>query len=107
MTEPTTDPSSAVKQINFPPVTNEAVAEDLLRDLRACLADGQSVIINASNVDEIGTMTIQVIETAAEHFGAAGLRLGLAEPSDACVSAYEDLGLFARLMNRIADVEPV
>jgi anti-anti-sigma regulatory factor len=91
MTEPTTDPSVHAKRINFPPVTNEAVAEELLRDLRLCLGNGQSVIINAGNVDEIGTIAIQVIETAAEQFAAAGLHLGLVEPSDACVSAYEDL----------------
>ena len=106
MTEPTPDPSAPAKMINFPPVTNEAVAEELLRDLRSCLGTGQSVIINGSNVDEIGTMAIQIIETAAEQFSAAGLHLGLVDPSDACVSAYEDLGLFARLMNRIADVDP-
>jgi anti-anti-sigma regulatory factor len=107
MTDTTVDPTHQAKQINFPPVTNETVAEELLGDLRTCLADRQSVIINASNVDEIGTVAIQVIETAAEQFAAAGLHLGLVEPSDACVCAYEDLGLFARLMNRIADVDPV
>ncbi len=106
MTDPTIDQSAPAKLINFPPVTNEAVAEELLQDLRVCLGARQSVIINAGNVDEIGTIAIQIIETAAEQFNASGLHLGLVEPSDACVSAYEDLGLFARLMSRIADVDP-
>lgn len=77
-----------------------------MRDLKAALVErleaGQSVNLDASNVEEPSTALIQLIEAAAISFGARDLQIGLVSPSDALCQAYEDLGLFGALMARTA-----
>ena len=77
-----------------------------VRDLRAALAErldaGQSVHLEASQVEEPSTALVQLIESAALAFGSRELQFGLVSPSDALCQAYEDLGLFGALMTRTA-----
>jgi anti-anti-sigma regulatory factor len=91
--------------VGLPTVADAAVAAALQATLLAAAHDGHSVLLDASEVDELGAAVVQVIEVARRSFAAQGRLLAIRAPSDAFTSAYQDLGLFSSLMEGLADLD--
>jgi len=91
--------------VGLPTVADGAVATALQATLLAAAEDGHSVLIDASDVDELGAAVIQVIEVARRSFTAAGRTFAIRAPSDAVTAAYQDLGLFSSLMQSLAEAD--
>lgn len=94
----------AADRVELPSTGDLASVGELKTALLSRLAAGQSVHLDGSQVGEPSTPLVEAIEAAAVSFGARDLQVGLVEPSDALCSAYEDLGMFAALMSRLAAV---
>lgn len=81
-------------------------AEPLLGSLQEALsanpAQGQpgggKIVIDASSVDRLSTPCVQVLIGALQDMEQNGIPFVLKSPSDAFVSAFDDLGLFSYLM---------
>ena len=84
------------------PATCDAAAADALKiELAARLDARTPVVLDAGDVAEPSVAAIQLIEAASAAFAARDLRFGLADPSDALCAAYEDIGLYTALMQRL------
>jgi len=71
-----------------------------LRDaLQKAVKRGKPILIDAGQVARLSTPCVQVLLAAGKDGGDAAARLTLVETSDAFVSAFSDLGLFANLMS--------
>ena len=64
---------------------------------------GQNISLDASNVDELSTVFVQLIESAALSARQADLKFLVHNPSEAFIAGYEDLGLFPNLMQIFAE----
>ncbi len=73
-------------------------AEPLLHSLHEILAQGGKVVIDAAAVDRLSTPCVQILLSAAQHMEQHGIPFVIRAPSDAFVSAFDDLGLFSFLM---------
>jgi chemotaxis protein CheX len=70
-----------------------------LRDaLQKAVKRGKPILIDAGQVARLSTPCIQVLLAAGKD-GDAAARMTLVQTSDAFVSAFSDLGLFANLMS--------
>src|SRR5262249_27605464 len=72
-----------------------------LRDaLQKAVKRGKPILIDAGQVARLSTRCIQILLAAGKDGGdAAAPRMTLVQTSDAFVSAFSDLGLFANLMS--------
>jgi hypothetical protein len=91
-----------IERLRLPATCDAAAAETLKADLASRLVAQTPVLLDASDVAEPSVAMIQLVEAASAAFAGAELRFGLADPSDALCSAYEDIGLYAALMQRLA-----
>jgi chemotaxis protein CheX len=73
-------------------------AEPLLHSFHEILAQGGRVVIDASVVERLSTPCVQILLSAAKHMEEHGIPFVVKSPSDAFVSAFDDLGLFSFLM---------
>ena len=73
-------------------------AEPLLHSLHEILGQGGKVVIDAAAVDRLSTPCVQILLSAAQHMEQHGIPFVIRSPSDAFVSAFDDLGLFSFLM---------
>lgn len=73
-------------------------AEPLLHSFHEILAKGGKVVIDAGAVERLSTPCIQILLSAAQQMEQNGIPFVLKAPSDAFVSAFDDLGLFSFLM---------
>ncbi|MBX3454589.1 STAS domain-containing protein [Ferrovibrio sp.] len=74
-------------------------AEPLLNSVQEALsAGGGKIVIEASSVDRLSTPCVQVLIGALQHMEQNGIPFVLKSPSDAFVTAFDDLGLFSYLM---------
>lgn len=73
-------------------------AEPLLHSLHEILAQSGKVVIDAAAVDRLSTPCVQILLSAAQHMEQHGIPFVIRAPSDAFVSAFDDLGLFSFLM---------
>ncbi len=73
-------------------------ADPLLQTVQEALAGGGKIVIEASAVDRLSTPCVQVLIAALQHMEQNGIPFVLKSPSDAFVSAFDDLGLFSYLM---------
>ena len=71
-----------------------ALRERLLRDTTC----GMTVRLECDAVTKVSTPSVQLLLAAAEFISGQGARFVLANPSEALVEAFSDLGLFATLM---------
>lgn len=73
-------------------------AEPLLHSLHEMMAQGGKVVIDASPVERLSTPCVQILLSAAQHMEQHGIPFVVKSPSDAFVTAFDDLGLFSFLM---------
>lgn len=73
-------------------------AEPLLHSFHEIMATGGKVVIDASAVERLSTPCVQILLSAAQHMEQHGIPFVVKAPSDAFVSAFDDLGLFSFLM---------
>lgn len=74
-------------------------AEPLLQSLQEGLGMGGSkMVVDASAVDRLSTPCVQVLIAGLQHMEQNGTPFVIKSPSDAFVSAFDDLGLFSYLM---------
>jgi len=79
-------------------------AEPLLSSLQEALSanppqgSSSKIVIEASAVDRLSTPCVQVLIGALQEMEQSGIPFVLKSPSDAFVSAFDDLGLFSYLM---------
>src|SRR5262249_61613596 len=85
------------------PVLDIRAAAPLRDGRQKALKRGKPVVLDAAQVDRLSTPCIQVLLAAGKSAEAGGGRVILAQASDAFVTAFSDLGLFAALMSWQAD----
>ncbi|MFN4312373.1 MAG: STAS domain-containing protein [Ferrovibrio sp.] len=73
-------------------------AEPLLHSFHEIMASGGKVVIDASAVERLSTPCVQILLSAVQHMEQHGIPFIVKSPSDAFVSAFDDLGLFSFLM---------
>jgi len=97
------DADGMASGLALPPVS-DAQACIRIHERLLALRDGGAgtVVVDASEVVEASTAVVQLLEAAAGELDRGGRRLALERPSEALCTAYEDLGLFAPLMARVA-----
>ena len=95
--EPAPVPDGPVT-VPLSPVLDITASEPLRDSLLEASASGRKVVIDASAVERLSTPCIQVILAAGRSFKEQGLEYSLFSPSETFVSAFDDLGLFAALM---------
>jgi STAS domain len=89
------------ERLRLPATCDAAAAQALKSALAAHLAAGTPVVLDGRDVAEPSVALIQLVEAASAAFAARDLRFGIGDPSDALCSAYEDIGLYASLMQRL------
>jgi anti-anti-sigma regulatory factor len=77
----------------LPAYLDAEAAEALIPALRARLADGAGVALDASAVRRVGTPALQVLLSAATSARAAGQAFGVTAASDEFAASLKDLGL--------------
>lgn len=73
-------------------------AEPLLHSFHEIMTQGGKVVIDASAVDRLSTPCVQILLSAVQHMEQHGIPFIVKAPSDAFVTAFDDLGLFSFLM---------
>jgi len=73
-------------------------AEPLLHSVQEVLASGSKVTVDASAVDRLSTPCVQVLISGIQQMEQSSIPFVIKSPSDAFVSAFDDLGLFSYLM---------
>src|SRR3546814_1342385 len=70
----------------------------LLHSFHEIMAQGGKVVIDAAAVDRLSTPCVQILVSAVQHMEQHGIPFVIRSPSDAFVTAFDDLGLFSYLM---------
>jgi anti-anti-sigma regulatory factor len=86
-------------RLTLGPVLDIRAAAALRDGLQKALKRGKPVIVDAAQVDRVSTPCIQVLLAAGKSAEGGACRIVLAQASDAFVTAFSDLGLFAKLMS--------
>lgn len=73
-------------------------AEPLLHAMQEAAGSGAKVVVDASVVDRLSTPCVQVLLSGLQQMEEAGTPFVIKSPTDAFVSAFDDLGLFSYLM---------
>lgn len=73
-------------------------ADPLLHSFHEIMGQGGKVVIDASAVDRLSTPCVQILLSAVQHMEQHGIPFVIRSPSDAFVTAFDDLGLFSYLM---------
>lgn len=77
-------------------------AEKLYRDIASIVDESESVCIDASRVSKISTPAIQILLSLDTFMESCAKSLELQSPSEAFLSAFQDLGLgSSNIMNKI------
>lgn len=84
--------------IALPGTLDTAVATPLKDAFVQAVADGRAVVVDASAVARLSTACIQVLIAGGKAVAAAGQPFIVAKPSEALVSAFDDMGLFPVMM---------
>jgi hypothetical protein len=95
------DSPAPIERLRLPATCDATAADALKPELAARLDARTPLILDASDVAEPSVAVIQLIEAASVAFAAHDLRFGFADPSDALCAAYEDIGLYSALMQRL------
>jgi anti-anti-sigma regulatory factor len=81
----------------LPAYLDAEAAEALIPTLRARLAAGAGIALDASAVRRVGTPAVQVLISAATSALAVGQAFGVTSASDEFAASLEDLGLSEHL----------
>src|SRR3546814_3048022 len=73
-------------------------ADPLWHSFHEIMAQGGKVGIDAAAVDRLSTPCVQILVSAVQHMEQHGIPFVIRSPSDAFVTAFDDLGLFSYLM---------
>ncbi len=84
--------------VALPAVLDVPAAAALRQRLLADAQPGQVIRLDAAAVVQMTTPAVQMLLAAADFIRRKRARLVLANPSDALVAAFGDLGLFSQLM---------
>lgn len=81
-------------RITLPAVLDLSAAGPLKAVFEEALAGGRPLAVDANGVERLSTPCIQVLIAAEAAMKAAGLPFTLANPSDAFIDNFNDLGVF-------------
>lgn len=84
--------------VTLPGTLDTAVAAPLKDALMEAVAAGRPVVVDASAVARLSTACIQVLIAGGRAVAGAGHQFSVARPSEALVSAFDDMGLFPVMM---------
>ncbi len=94
LADPTTDAPQAQGNISLEAVSDRVFASRLKPALQAALAGDGPVRIDARQVQTLTTPAIQLLIATARECQGQGRPFIVIQPSDAFVTAFDDLGLF-------------
>ncbi|MEL3889991.1 STAS domain-containing protein [Ferrovibrio sp. MS7] len=97
------EPFSIVKaddavQLKLAATMDLRAAEPLLQTMQEAISAGGKLVVDASAVDRLSTPCVQVLIAALQQLEQNQAAFVIKSPSDAFVSAFDDLGLFSFLM---------
>jgi len=97
------EPFSIVKtddatQLKLAATMDLRAAEPLLHSMQEAMGQGGKLVVDAAAVDRLSTPCVQVLITALQHMEQNTMPFVIKSPSEAFVSAFDDLGLFSYLM---------
>ena len=95
------DSPATVERLRLPATCDATAADALKAELAARLDARAPLLLDAADVAEPSVAVLQLIEAASVAFAARDLRFGIVDPSDALCAAYEDIGLYSALMQRL------
>lgn len=87
-----------VTRLTLPGTLDQRTAAPLREAFLSAVGAGRAVVVDAAAVDRLSTACIQVLIAAGRAVQAAGQTFTVAAPSEALVSAFDDLGLFPVMM---------
>ncbi len=79
-------------------VADMAAARDVTEALRGALDRQAPVVVDAAAVEELSTPCAQALASAAASFAGANVALAFRQPSDAFITAFNRIGLYAAMM---------
>lgn len=85
-------------QLNLVASMDLRAADPLLHSFHEIMGQGGRVVIDASAVDRLSTPCVQILLSAVQHMEQHDIPFVIRSPSDAFVTAFDDLGLFSYLM---------
>ncbi len=80
-------------EIRLPAQLDLASLTALKEELTSAATSANSLIVDGSNVERVGTPAIQLILAAAKAFSGEGRQFTLEAPSQPLSAAFDDLGL--------------
>ena len=84
-------------RIDLPEILDLSAAESLKAALSAALSDGKPFTLDAERVERLSTPCLQVLLSAERAMKEADIPFSLANPSDAFIDTFNDLGVFSHL----------
>lgn len=88
--------SAAYCQITLASKLASAAAADLYRQLAE--HRDETLVLDASKVEQLGALCMQILVAAARSWGAAGRSFAIVDPSDAFLESAATVGLDPALM---------
>lgn len=84
--------------ITLPRVLDIPAAAELRETVLDLVVSGMTVTLKSDNVEQLTTPGVQVLMAVAAHVEFQKASLTIANPSDALIDGFSDLGLFSQLM---------
>ena len=97
--------STGYCQITLDPKLASRAAPDLYAQLASHRTD--TVVLDASKVEQIGVLSMQILVAAAKTWPEAGLEFEVVDPSPAFCASAETIGIELTLMGVKSDGEAV
>ena len=85
-------------RLTLPGTLDNGGAPALRESFLSALEAGTAVVVAGAAVERVSTPCLQVMLARAAAVADAGRDFALAQPSEALISAFDDLGLFPVLM---------
>jgi len=97
-TESQEDRIAADGAVMLAAIADMAVARDVTETLRGELERQAPAVVDAAAVEELSTPCAQALAAAAASFADANISLAFRRPSDAFITAFNRVGLYAAMM---------
>lgn len=88
---------ATVTTVHLPAVLDLDAAIQLRKSLMEELSEAESILLDAEEVERLGTPAVQVLLSAAVTLKAEGRALRIGNATEAVQGAFHDLGLGAQL----------
>lgn len=85
--------------VTLPPTLDMSCSEALRDVLLDAIAPDMALTLDSKDVEQLSTPGIQILLAMAECAARKGTTFKLANPSEAFIEAFKDLGLFSQLMS--------